>query len=91
MNSEPNCRFLKTFFAQLSHDEFERIYNNLLEQQFLLKTYGKLTLFEQNSMTAEDRRWWMQRIQEENEKKAEEEKKAMASAPRPSMSSIPRP
>jgi len=34
-----------------------------MEEQFQLKTYGDLSLFEQNQMTAEERGWWMRRLQ----------------------------
>ena len=67
-----------------------------MEQQFLLKRYGKLDLFEQNQMSGEDRSWWLKRIKEENDKQAEEEKKASGGSSRgstpsmPSMPSMPR-
>ena len=67
-----------------------------MEQQFLLKRYGKLDLFEQNQMSGEDRSWWLKRIKEENDKQAEEEKKASGGSGRgstpsmPSMPSMPR-
>jgi len=37
----------------------------------VLKHYGSLTLFEQNNMTAEDRSWWVKRLN----KAAEDSKK----------------
>jgi hypothetical protein len=60
-----------------------------MEQQFLLKRYGRLDLFEQAAMTSEDRQWWLKRIKEENDKQAEEEKRATSGAGRPSMPSMP--
>lgn len=36
-----------------------------MEQSFLLKYYGKLTLFEQANMTAEEREWYLKRLSEE--------------------------
>jgi len=36
-----------------------------MEQQFQLKYHGNLDLFEQNMMPAEDRAWWMKRIEKE--------------------------
>jgi len=93
MSSERSCQFQKAFFARLNPSEFEKIYNNIMEQQFLLKRYGKLDLFEQNEMSAEDRNWWLRRIKEENDKQAEEEKKASSGSGRsgmPSMPSMPR-
>jgi hypothetical protein len=37
-------------------------------QSFALKHHGGLSLFEQNQMNAEDRKWWVNRIQEEHDK-----------------------
>jgi hypothetical protein len=39
----------------------------LREEQFQLKIHGKLTLFEQNNMTSEDRAWWLKRAYKEAE------------------------
>lgn len=61
-----------------------------MEQQFQLKYYGKLTLFEQEQMTAEDRAWFMQRLQKEMKDKAEAEKKQSQSSRR-SIPRVPRP
>lgn len=44
-----------------------------MEESFILKTYGELSLFEQNQLTAEDRTWWLRRLK----KKAEDEKAQM--------------
>lgn len=66
-------RLRKTFFVQRSPDEAQRDYDRLMEEQFQLRYYGKLTLFEQNNMTAEDRAWWLKRTYKE----AEEEAKKM--------------
>ena len=54
----------------------------MLEQQYQLKRYGKLTLFEQDQMTAEDRAWWIQRIDRDHKEQAEREKKATSRIPR---------
>lgn len=57
-----------------------------MEQQFQLKYYGKLDLWEQSQLNAEDRAWWLKRIEKELKEKAEREKQAMQqkkSAPRP--------
>lgn len=89
MNLRRNYRYLKAFFAQLRPEEYDRQYQNLMEQQFLLKRYGKLDIFEQAAMSAEDRQWWLKRIQEENEKQAEAEKKASSGVSKPSMPSMP--
>ena len=48
-----------------------------MEQQFQLKYYGRLSLFEQNQMTSEDRAWMLNRIQKEMKDKAEAEKQQM--------------
>ena len=52
-----------------------------MEQQFQLKHYANLNLFEQNMMPAEDRAWWMKRIEKEMKDKAEAEKNQMGSRP----------
>lgn len=40
-----------------------------MEESFLLKQYGHLTLMEQAWLTAEDRKWWLKKIDEENSRK----------------------
>lgn len=70
-----------------------------MEQQFQLKHYGKLSLFEQAEMTSEDRAWWMQRLQKEAKDRQERERQQAGSLPRvrkpptvsrPSVPRIPR-
>jgi len=61
------------FFERLTDEELESRYESLLEEQYLLKTHAKLSLFEQEQIPAEDRRWWIERI-----KKAQEEQEAQA-------------
>jgi hypothetical protein len=39
-----------------------------MEQEFLLKYYGRLSRFEINEMTAEDRSWWLKRLDREAKK-----------------------
>jgi len=51
-----------------------------MEQQFQLKRYGDLDLFEQANMNAEDRAWWLKRIEKELKEQAEREKQAMQSS-----------
>ena len=46
-----------------------------MEQQFQLKYYGNLTIFEQDKMTSEDRAWWMQRLEKEIKETADRERK----------------
>jgi hypothetical protein len=62
-----------------------------MEQQFQLKEYGNLSLFEQNAMVSEDRGWWMKRLQREYKERQEREKKQIGSIPRPSMPRVSRP
>jgi hypothetical protein len=40
-----------------------------MEESFLLKQYGHLTLMEQAALTAEDRKWWLKKLDEENSRK----------------------
>lgn len=39
-----------------------------MEQAFLLKQYGGLGLEEMRTMTAEERNWWLQRLDKEHKK-----------------------
>ena len=52
----------------------EAEYEHIRQEQFFLKHYGKLTLFEQVMLTAEDRRWWVERLKEEHKKQEEANK-----------------
>ena len=64
-----------------------------MEQQFQLKHYGKLNLFEQSQMTAEERGWFMKRLEKEfKDKKAQEESQARnhRTPSKPSMPSVRR-
>jgi len=63
-----------------------------MEESFQLHEYGKLSLFEQAQMTAEERAWWLKRVEKEFEdrKKAEESATGNVSVPSvPSMPSVP--
>lgn len=60
-----------------------------MEQQFQLKHYGKLDLFEQNQMTAEERAWFMKRLDREFKEQKEREESQARSVPRPSTPSMP--
>jgi hypothetical protein len=60
-----------------------------MEQQFQLKNYGKLSLFEQNQMPAEERAWWMRRLDREFKERKEREEAQSRSIPRPSTPSKP--
>lgn len=46
-----------------------------MEQQFQLKHYGKLSIFEQNEMPAEDRGWFLKRLGKEFKDRKEAEQK----------------
>ena len=59
-----------------------------MEQQFQLKHYGNLSINEQDSMIAEDRVWWMRRLEKEFKDKADKERQQVGSMPR--VPSIPR-
>ena len=39
-----------------------------MEQAFLLKHYGNMSLEEMRTMTAEERNWWLQRLDKEHKK-----------------------
>lgn len=67
----------------------EKEYEHLMEQLFLLKNYGHLSLHEQNLMNAEDRAWYIDRLNKEEEKKKEAEEKAARGVKTPSMPNIP--
>lgn len=50
-----------------------------MEQQFVLKQYGNMSLFEVTNMTGEERAWWIARLDKEYKKqgaaKAEQQPK----------------
>ena len=56
-----------------------------MEQQFQLKHHGKLDLFEQNQMTAEERSWFMKRLEKEFKDRQEKEQQQQRSVRTPSM------
>lgn len=58
----------KAFFVQRSEEEADREWNNLMNESFLLKTHGKLSLQEQAIMTAEERKWWLKALERHFEK-----------------------
>jgi hypothetical protein len=60
-----------------------------MEQRFQLKEYGGLSLFEQAQMPAEERAWYIKRLEREYKEKAEREKQQMGSVRKPSMPSRP--
>jgi len=72
-------RLRKTFFAQRKSEDLEREYERLLEEQFQLKQYGNLSIFEQSQMIAEDRAWWMRRLQKEFKEQKEAAEKSYRS------------
>ncbi len=60
-----------------------------MEQRFQLKEYGGLSLFEQAQMPAEERAWYINRLEKEYKDKQEREKQQMSSVPKPRMPSRP--
>lgn len=84
MNSQWSFRLRRAFFARRSGEELDRVYYNILEQQFQLKHIGNLSLFEQDQMIAEDRAWWIRRLRQHEEQKQEAHKQQMSNVPRPS-------
>ncbi len=60
-----------------------------MEQRFQLKEYGNLSLFEQAQMPAEERAWYIRRLDKEYKEKAEREKQQIGSVRKPSMPSRP--
>lgn len=75
MNSGLNYRSPKAFFVQRSHEEYEKEWQMLMEQSFQLKHHGHFTLFEQSNMTAEERKWWMERLKRHEQEREEAMKK----------------
>ena len=53
-----------------------------MEQSFLLKQYGNLSLFEQSNMPAEERAWWIKRIDKENKQRKSAEESQMPKMPK---------
>lgn len=64
-----------------------------MEEEFQLKEYGHLSLFEQSQMTAEERAWWLKRVQKEIEDRNKRESEAAGGSGRsmPSMPSVSMP
>jgi len=54
-----------------------------MEQQFQLKHYGKLTIFEQNQMTSEERSWFLKRLEREFKERQDKEAKDAGNMPKP--------
>lgn len=46
-------------------EDCEAEWERIMEQQFILKEYGRLSLFEQDNMTAEERNWYVRRLDHE--------------------------
>lgn len=62
-----------------------------MEQQFQLKHHGKLSLFEQDQMVAEERAWFLKRLEKEFNDRKEKEDQQMRSAPHPRTPSVSKP
>jgi hypothetical protein len=61
-----------------------------MEQQFQLKHHGKLTLFEQNQMTSEERSWFLRRLEKEfQDRKNAEENQTKPNQSMPNRPSMP--
>jgi hypothetical protein len=56
-----------------------------MQQMFQLKMHGHLSFREMDSLTAEDRSWWMERLNKYNE----EQEQASKGSKTPSMPSMP--
>ena len=65
MNSASCSPSLKPFFVRKSLEDCEKEWERVMEQQFILKEYGRISLFEQNNMTAEERNWYVRRLDHE--------------------------
>lgn len=67
-----------------------------MEQEFTLKYFGKLSLFEQANMTAESRKWWIQRLKRAKEEENKSSNSQTAGGPpkahvsKPSLPTMPR-
>lgn len=48
----------------------------MLEEQYLLKKHGGLSLFEQEQIVAEDRTWWYHRIKKDLDEEQERANRA---------------
>jgi hypothetical protein len=58
----------------------EREWEQLMVQSHILKKHGGYSLFEMKNMTAEERKWVINRIDRENKDQQDAEKSAMNSA-----------
>lgn len=67
------------FFAQMKAEECENEYHRLQEQEFQLKMGANLSLMEINQLTAEDRNWWIDRV--ERYRKEQQKESSSSSAP----------
>ena len=65
MSSASCSPLLKPFFVRKAVKDCEAEWERVMEQQFTLKEYGHLSLFEQNNMTAEERNWYVRRLDHE--------------------------
>lgn len=61
-----------------------------MEQSFLLKEYGKLSLFEQSIMPAEERAWWIKRLDKEKKNQQEAEKATVSKLPKVRVPRVPK-
>ena len=65
------------FFARKSHEQCEKEWDMLMQQQFMLRCgiggTGELTIFEQNVMTGEERAWWARKLEKVAEERSRKE------------------
>jgi hypothetical protein len=70
---------VRAFFDLTKEIDYESQYFSIWNQIFLLKEYCGLSLEEQNMMTSEERTWYLNRYNEEVEKRNEQQRKAQSS------------
>lgn len=73
--------------------ECDRAWERIMEERFQLKEYGHLNFFEQAQMPADERKWYLERLQKEAEERAKKEKDTGSHVPGgvPNMPNVPRP
>lgn len=72
---------MRTFFAHLKGESLEIQYWAVWNQIFLLKEFCGFSLFELKVMTGEERAWYINRYNQEQERKQKEEQKAYKKYP----------
>lgn len=62
-----------------------------MEERFQLKKYGNLSFFEQAQMPADERQWYLQRLQKEAEREKEQAGEVPRAPGMPNIPNVPRP